>query len=163
MKNISFLLFLSILTSCATIVSKSRYPLSLSSKPSGAEVTVVNMRNDVTIFSGETPTYVSLKSGHKYFKRARYMAKFEKEGYKPINFLIEFRVDGWYAGNALFGGLIGLLIVDPATCAMYKPSKEFVVAQMEQLSASIHKPELKIFSIDEIPEQWKGSLEMIED
>lgn len=29
-------------------------------------------------------------------------------------------MDGWYIGNLLFGGLIGMLIVDPATGAMYK-------------------------------------------
>ena len=28
-------------------------------------------------------------------------------------------MDGWYIGNILFGGLIGMLIVDPATGAMY--------------------------------------------
>jgi hypothetical protein len=29
-------------------------------------------------------------------------------------------IDGWYFGNLLFGGLIGILIVDPATGAMWK-------------------------------------------
>lgn len=28
-------------------------------------------------------------------------------------------VNGWYIGNILFGGVIGLLAVDPATGAMY--------------------------------------------
>lgn len=30
------------------------------------------------------------------------------------SFLLESSVDGWYFANILFGGLIGLLIVDPA-------------------------------------------------
>lgn len=29
-------------------------------------------------------------------------------------------ISGWYFGNILFGGLIGMLIVDPATGAMWK-------------------------------------------
>jgi hypothetical protein len=29
-------------------------------------------------------------------------------------------MDGWYIGNILFGGLIGILIVDPLTGAMWK-------------------------------------------
>jgi hypothetical protein len=29
-------------------------------------------------------------------------------------------MDGWYIGNILFGGVIGFLIVDPATGAMWK-------------------------------------------
>lgn len=28
-------------------------------------------------------------------------------------------MNGWYIGNLLFGGIIGLLIVDPATGAMW--------------------------------------------
>ena len=157
------LLFASILLlgSCATIVSKSRYPFSLTSKPSGAEVTVINMRNGVTIFNGETPTYVSLKAGHKYFKKARYKAMFNKDGYKPLNFLIEFRVDGWYIGNVLFGGAIGLLIVDPATGAMYKPNKEFIVAELEELSVSTLNPSLNIYLIDEVPDHWKRYLKLL--
>lgn len=147
-----------IFSSCASIVSKSKYPISLTSKPSGAEVTVVNMRNGVTIFNGETPTYLSLKASHKYFKKARYKASFRKDGYKPINFLIDFRVDGWYVGNLLFGGAIGLLIVDPATGAMYKPNKEFIVAQLEELTASTDEKHLKIYSIDEIPNEWRNNI-----
>lgn len=35
------------------------------------------------------------------------------------------RLSGWYFGNLVFGGLIGMLIVDPLTGAMYnlKPEK----------------------------------------
>lgn len=29
-------------------------------------------------------------------------------------------MDGWYVGNIIFGGLIGLLLVDPITGAMWK-------------------------------------------
>jgi hypothetical protein len=32
---------------------------------------------------------------------------------------LEPTIDGWYFGNILFGGLIGMLIVDPLTGAMY--------------------------------------------
>ena len=29
-------------------------------------------------------------------------------------------MDGWYIGHILFGGLIGFLIIDPATGSMWK-------------------------------------------
>jgi hypothetical protein len=29
-------------------------------------------------------------------------------------------MDGWYLGNIVFGGLVGLLVVDPLTGAMWK-------------------------------------------
>ena len=34
--------------------------------------------------------------------------------------ILESEVDSWYFGNILFGGLIGMLIIDPATGAMWK-------------------------------------------
>ena len=139
---------------CASIVSKSKYPISLTSKPSGAEVTVVNMRNNVTIFNGETPTYVVLKSGHKYFRRSKYQVSFRKDGYEPLVLPIEFGIDGWYFGNALFGTLIGFLIVDPATGAMYRLKTEFIVANLEALTASKAKETLRIYSLDEVPREW---------
>lgn len=40
-------------------------------------------------------------------------------------------VSGWYVANLLFGGLIGLLIVDPLTGAMYNLSPEDVNAVLE--------------------------------
>ena len=37
------------------------------------------------------------------------------------------RLNAWYWGNILFGGLIGWLIVDPATGAMWKLKDEFTL------------------------------------
>ncbi len=34
--------------------------------------------------------------------------------------VIDSSLSGWYIGNLLFGGIVGLLIVDPATGAMWK-------------------------------------------
>ena len=44
----------------------------------------------------------------------------EKAGYRTSEVQISARIGGWYAfGNLLFGGLIGYLIVDPITGAMW--------------------------------------------
>jgi len=49
----------------------------------------------------------------------------EATNYYPYEVHVKLTVDGWYFGNVLFGGLIGILIVDPATGAMYtlKPNE----------------------------------------
>ena len=50
--------------------------------------------------------------------------KLTKEGYLPLERQLEASINGWYFGNIIFGGLIGILIVDPATGAMWKISEE---------------------------------------
>ena len=158
MKKIAFLILTGAFSGCASLVSKYKYPISLSSKPSGAEVTVVNMRNGVTIFNGATPTYLSLRAGHKFFKRAEYQATFTLAGYETMVVPLEFKVDAWYLGNVLFGTAIGFLIVDPATGAMYKPKKEFIVANLQASTTSAQIGALHIYTIDEIPAHWKDHL-----
>ena len=44
----------------------------------------------------------------------------KKIGFEDKVISIESSMDGWYIANILFGGLIGMLAVDPATGAMWK-------------------------------------------
>ena len=69
--------------------------------------------------SGNTPLTVTLKKGRGYFKAERYTVHIAKDGYHARDITVEGEVNGWYFGNIIFGGLIGLLAVDPATGAMY--------------------------------------------
>jgi hypothetical protein len=52
-------------------------------------------------------------------------------------------VDGWYFGNLLFGGLIGLLIVDPATGAMYKLEPNEINCNLVSSAVALTPEELK--------------------
>jgi hypothetical protein len=45
-------------------------------------------------------------------------------------------VNGWYFGNIIFGGLIGLLAVDPATGAMYTLKPDAVEGALSSLKVS---------------------------
>ena len=45
-------------------------------------------------------------------------------GYSPTEVKLDSSVSGWYFGNLLFGGLIGMLIVDPLTGAMFNLTPE---------------------------------------
>lgn len=144
-------------SSCASIVSKSSYPISINSNPSEAKITIVDKKG-IEVFQGKTPATLKLEAGSGFFSKARYQVRFEKDGYDVKTVPVEFKLDGWYFGNILFGGLIGLLIVDPATGAMYKLDTEFLNETLTKATASIQKEEFKVYSIAEIPNDWKEHL-----
>lgn len=104
---------------CASIISGSRYPVSVNSNVAGANVTIKD-RNGKVIHSGMTPTTAMLHSGDGFFTSAKYVLYFEKDGYQTATENFSAGFNGWYIGNLLFGGPIGLLIVDPATGAMWE-------------------------------------------
>jgi len=110
---------LAICAGCASIVSKSQYPVTIKSNPSGATVTVTDKRGG-EIHQATTPATISLASGAGFFSPARYSFEFQKEGYLPGSASLYAGMDGWYIGNLIFGGLLGILIVDPATGAMWR-------------------------------------------
>jgi hypothetical protein len=146
--------------SCATIVSKSKYPVTINSTPVGANVTITNHRGE-QIFSGKTPTLVKLKSGAGFFKNAKYDIKISKDGFTSKTVELKATVNGWYFGNLLFGGLIGLLVVDPATGAMYKIKQLDVNETLQndtKTAAATETTQLRIYDINEIPESWKSKL-----
>ena len=99
------------LAGCASIVSDSSYPVSVKSTPAGAAFEIAKLNGQV-VHTGTTPQTVSLKSGDTYFGSAKYVIKFKKEGFSDQSITLDSSLDGWYWGNILFGGLIGMLIVD---------------------------------------------------
>jgi len=143
-------------SSCASIVTKSTYPLSINSTPSGANVSVTD-KNGKEIYLGNTPAVVNLKAGAGFFSKAEYRVKFSSSGYNDKIVPVIFKLDGWYFGNILLGGLLGMLIIDPATGAMWKIETEFLNETLSRSTASI-TPEIMILDINEIPENWKAHL-----
>lgn len=79
---------------------------------------------------------VTLKKGRGYFKPETYIVKFSKEGFAPREVTVKGQMNGWYLGNVIFGGLIGLLAVDPATGAMYTLTPKAVGATLDSLKVS---------------------------
>jgi len=106
------------LSNCASIVSKSQYPVSVRSAGSPVPFTVKNSKGE-TLHSAKTPTILTLSASEGFFKAAKYDFTFTKNG-KIETQSLDASMDGWFAGNLLFGGVIGVLIVDPATGAMWK-------------------------------------------
>ena len=158
LKIISILLSLSLFGSCASIVSKSDYPVSLSSSPEGASVKVLD-HNGQQVFSGTTPTTVTLNAKKGFFSGATYQVIFSKSGHDQTSAQIRAGIDGWYFGNLLFGGLIGMLIVDPATGAMWKLDEKAFSSLPRKLSQNLSNSQsLHIALLEDVPKNYRSNL-----
>jgi hypothetical protein len=159
MKNhIAFLIVVAAfaLAGCASIVSKSEYPVAITSNPTGADF-VVKRANGLPISSGVTPATITLGASDGYFKPAKYSVEFRRKGIVQTVPLTA-KVDGWYFGNLLFGGLIGLLIVDPASGAMWTLGDTVVATFQQTADAAPGQRILRIVDINSIPMKYHGQL-----
>jgi len=147
------------ITGCASILSKSMYPVTINSYPDEANIIIKDERG-TQMYKGKTPTTLTLASGEAYFHGKSYTVTFSKSGYEEQTTVIKSGLDGWYIGNILFGGLIGILIVDPLTGAMWSLPKEITVtlAPKDLTLKNEDKKVLKIVTIDQIPEDLKDKL-----
>jgi hypothetical protein len=137
------------MTACCSIVSKSQYPVTISSNPPGACFTI-KKANGVAMSTGITPATITLSSSFGYFQPAKYIVEFNRKGVTqsmPLN----AGINGWYFANLVSWGIIaGMLIVDPATGAMWKLDDN-VIATFNQTADASHGREIKVVSIDKIP------------
>lgn len=157
-KPLFILLFIPFTFSCASIVSKSNWPFYVESDPVGATVTIEN-RKGKEVFKGKTPTVVHLKSGAGFFAKESYVIHYSRPGYEDKKVNVECKLNGWYFGNIVFGGAIGLLIVDPATGAMYKldgKGRSEVLSPNEQAVTKARS--LRVMDIATIPANWHDRL-----
>jgi PEGA domain len=146
-----------VLSGCASIFNGQTQPITISSAPDGATVTVTN-RNGDKVHAGTTPVTLTLKRGAGYFKSESYTVSFSKPGFTDKEVVITSSISGWYFGNILFGGVIGMVGVDPATGGMYvfpdtvSPKLEAEAAKTGQAATT-----LKIVSTESLtPEQLKN-------
>lgn len=149
-----------LLTGCASIVSKSSWPININSSPSEAKISIKDKKG-IEIYSGNTPATLKLKSGAGFFSKARYQVTFEKVGYDKKVVPVEFKLNGWYFGNLIFGGPLGLLIIDPATGAMFKLETEFLNETLTKSITSVNSKELNLLDINKIPTEWKDHLILV--
>ncbi|MDH5638472.1 MAG: hypothetical protein OEZ04_08275 [Nitrospinota bacterium] len=129
------LFFASIVASgCATIIDGGPQSIQISSDPTGADITVLNMNTGDIVTQSATPYTAVLERGAGYFTRGMYQITLNMPGYKEQTFIVEGAVNiGPYVfGNILAGGPIGSLIVDPITGAMWKLEPTSIHSLMSQ-------------------------------
>jgi len=150
------------LVGCATIFGKGGpAQLSIRSTPEGATVLVVDEAG-VTAFEGNTPTVVQLVKKKGYMKGKDYTITISKDGYQQQVIIVDTKANGWYiGGNIAFGGLIGWLIVDPLTGAMWKlDPKEIDVTLAEGAGADLSVPgdAVGIALLEDVPSHLRDKM-----
>jgi hypothetical protein len=162
LKSTGLSLFLVItLSSCASIVSRSTYPVNVRTEPKGASISITDKKGN-EVYKGSSPATVELKAGAGFFTRAEYRVRISAAGYEEKIVPINFKIDGWYWGNLLIGGLLGMLIIDPATGAMWKISDPIIYETLEKSTLSTSNiPTLRIIDIASIPEGYRDKLAQI--
>ena len=120
------------LSGCATIVHGGPKNIPVASTPAGAKVSIYD-RSNTLVMTNTTPFVAALDPKFGYFKGQTYRLVFELAGYAPAELKLDSTLSAWYFGNLLFGGLIGMLVVDPLTGAMYNLAPEKIE---QSLSAS---------------------------
>jgi hypothetical protein len=159
LQGILLVLFISLLApGCASIFGSSRFPVSISSTPYGANYIVTNRKGD-TVFHGKTPATIVLKSYGGYFQKQSYLLKFNEEGFAEKTYPVEFRINGFYFANILIGGALGMLIIDPLTGCMWTlpASLRDINATLEPLKA-VNTPSLKIINLNDLDPELKKQL-----
>lgn len=144
-------------TGCSSIVSKSNWPVTFNSNPSGAEITITDKKGK-EVHRGTTPTTLTLSSKSGYFKSAKYDVKIKMAGYATGKGTVSAKVNGWYFGNFVFGGLIGFLIVDPATGAMWRLPEDYAMDLTKETAGLSKNPTLQIVTLDQVPAELQSRL-----
>ena len=141
--------------------------MPINSNPSDAVVTITD-EEGIEIHSGKTPTTVTLKKGNgKYFGKKSYTVKISKSGYTIQTIPVKTSPSGWYIfGNAVFGGLIGWLIVDPLSGKMYSLSPENIDSTLTSSNTTSHNNTatdggIAIMLIKDVPSHLHGKMQLI--
>lgn len=155
---VALLLPMFFLTGCATIVGKDVFPVTINSNPDGANI-LIKDENGVKVYSGVTPTTVTLAAGESYFHAKTYNITFSKTGHENQYVQVKATMSGWYWGNIVFGGLIGMLIVDPISGKMWKlPKNVFGELSSGKVALNQGQRKLRVVTLDQIPKHMRKNL-----
>lgn len=137
--TVSLISVAAFLSSCASIVHGGPRTITFNTQPAGAKVIISKVGTAESVHSGVTPFTVSLETKQRYFKGQPYTARFELAGYKTQEIQLTPQLSGWYFGNIVFGGLIGMLIVDPLTGSMWNLSPDKIDRTLNAEQAAVLK------------------------
>lgn len=133
MRNLIGICLCAYCSGCASIFSDSNYVQKFEASVPGVLMDVVKngepYQSDVPI-----PAEIKLPADNGFFSRADYSFTFRKEGYKDKVMTRRAKVDPLYWVNVatIYAAVIGMVIVDPWTGAMWSLEEAPLVAVMEK-------------------------------
>jgi hypothetical protein len=126
-KGLLLLMVCTTLVSCGTIVSGPSW-LSVETSPSNVKIRIEGLQNGEK-FTKITPLRVQLN------KNSDYKLVVETPNYKSEEVIIRRSIDGWFWGNILIGGILGMGI-DYLSGNMWNHNKHLVNINLETLSSA---------------------------
>jgi len=145
-----------LLSSCATIVSSQQKPTKIDSSPSKMAYVVTDEKGGV-ISQGITPSDVTLNRSSGYFKPGKYTIEIKKGGKVVSKEIVTASLNGWYFGNILVGGVIGMLVVDPLSGAMYR-MPESITVNTTSVATANQSSDLQIVDISTLTAAQRAKL-----
>jgi len=121
---------------CASILHSGNRNLTINTDPAGAKATIAKLGGE-TVAIQTTPCTVSLDPKRGYFKGQAYQLRLELPGYRTAEVTLQPTLSGWYWGNIVFGGLIGMVAVDPVTGAMWNIEPSRIEQKLSPAQASL--------------------------
>lgn len=116
------------LSGCASIFSGMTQDVAIRTTPGAKFVVTNSFGNQVASGNaGESAVAkMNLVRGAGYFSPHAYKVNLSKPGYQSATVDINPGMNGWYFANIVLGGVVGMVIVDPLTGAMYRmvPSRD---------------------------------------
>lgn len=145
------------LSSCATIVSSRQIVTKIDSTPSKLAYKVKDAEG-VVVSEGVTPSSATLNRSPGYFRAGTYTVEISKKGKIIGTETITASLNGWYFGNILIGGLIGMVIVDPLTGPMYRMPESVTVSTTAMTASTTQPQSLQIVDISTLSQQERSKL-----
>ena len=148
------------MTGCATAFNGTREFVRVNSLPDNATIIIGEGSTGKRVFQGRTPAVISLRRSYGYFRPANYRITVKSPGFENQVFDLETTASGWYVyGNLILGGLVGWLVVDPATGGMWRISPDEITADFEKdQQSSNDRNTIRIATLDQIPASIRSSM-----
>ena len=150
-------------SNCASIIHGPSQNVDFSSQPSGARISIDGQ------YLGQTPKTISLRrkgrSKGESNDKKQYEVKLELPGYYPYEIKLKREMDGWFLGNIVFGGVIGI-IIDASNGSMYKLNPDQLIAQLSRTTLTgmrNEKDNIYVFATLRADPSWEriGALQKI--
>lgn len=119
---------------CASLVGSDKQKLRVDSTPPDAQILIID-QSGRTVYRGRTPDTVALqKSDDRYWGGKQFTVAISKRGYLTQRVQVDTHPNALYlGGNWLFGGLIGWLLIDPASGRMSQLSTDGIEVALQAL------------------------------
>lgn len=124
MRLVPFMLFMLLIQGCSSVINGTTQKITITSNVQGAEV----MLNGVNL--GRTPVTTRVKRE----KTSHLLVR--KDGYKDYSLQVQTKLDPWFWGNIVIGGLVGST-TDSVTGSTHLIDPDTIFVQMEPISTVV--------------------------